>query len=97
MFEDGDAAKPFGADIVVSLSKNDAVQMTPIVACREMIKETHIKCRADRAEVTHQCMIETGEMFVIEGLNDWVGDDDGASDDRIGWRCAALNQHLVEN
>src|SRR5665647_1463222 len=97
MFEDRNSAEPFGADISISLLKNNSLQMVPVVMCSEVIKQPHVKCGANRAEFLQQCMIEAGKMFVVEGLNNWVGDDDRAGNDGVGARCAALNQHLIEN
>src|ERR1035437_5816674 len=70
--------------------------MAPVVMRGEVIEKSHIKCATNRAELLHQCVIETREVFVIEGLNDWVGDYDGARDDRIGGRRAALDQHFIK-
>jgi hypothetical protein len=83
MFKDGDAAKPFGANVIISLSENNPVQMMAVILRCEVVKQPHVKCCTDGTELLHQCMIEAGKVFVIEGLNNWVGNDNRAGHNRI--------------
>jgi len=46
-------------------------------------------------QLLHQRVIRAGEMFVVKGLNDRVGNDDRAGNDGVGRRCAAFDQNFV--
>ena len=59
-----------------------------------MKEEAHVKRLANRAEAHHQRVIKTGEVFVLQGCDDRVGEHDGARFDRIARELAALDPNL---
>ena len=62
-----------------------------------MKEEAHVERLADGAELHHQRMIETGEVFVLQRCDDRIGERDGARFDRIARELAALNPNLRED
>ena len=42
-------------------------------------------------------MIETGEVFVLQRCDDWIGERDGARFDRIARELAPLDPNLRED
>ena len=92
-----EAAQPFGTDVVVAFGKRWAPARMVLVQIGEVEEQAHVERLADCAELLHQCVIEAGEMLVVEGLNYGVGNDDRAGNDGVGWRCATLNQDFVED
>jgi hypothetical protein len=86
VFEYGKTAKPFGANVMVAFAEYDAVAVVAVVHGGEMKKQADVNCLPDRAELLHQDVIEAGEVLVVEGLDDWIGEHDGAGNDGVGRR-----------
>jgi hypothetical protein len=53
VFEDGQSAEPFGADIVISLLEREACAAAPVMQIGEVEEQTHVERLADRAETRH--------------------------------------------
>src|SRR5947209_580421 len=71
--------------------------MVAVVHGREMEEESNIKSLANRAELLHQDVIEARKMFVVERLDDRIGEHDGARNNGVGVGRASLQHDLVED
>ena len=94
MREDGEAAEPFRANVVVSFLEYEPLAVRTVVQIGEMKEEAHVERLADGAEAHHQRVIETGEVFVLQRCDDRIGERDGACFDRVARKLATLDPNL---
>ena len=97
MCEDREAAKPLRADVVVAFLEHEALTVGTVIQIGEVKEEAHVERLADGAELHHQSVIETGEVFVLQRRDDRVGKPDGAC---LRWgrsQVAALDPNLRED
>ena len=59
-----------------------------------MEEAAHVECLPDGAELLHERVIETGEVFVLQRAHDRLSKRDGAGLDRIARKLATLDQNF---
>ena len=92
--ENFQAAKPFATNVVVSLLEHQPAAIDAGVVVREVIEASHVKCLPNCPELLDQCMIETGEMFVLQRTHNGLGKGDRAGLDRVALKLSALDEDL---
>jgi hypothetical protein len=88
------STEPLAADIIVSFLKRKPGSVHSVVEIRKMEKAAHVKCLPDRPQFLHQCMVEAGEMFVLQRLHDGRGKRDRAGFDRVARELATLDENF---
>src|ERR1043166_6705692 len=81
--QDGESAQPLAADVVIALLELDARAMVAVVLCREMEVQAHVERLANGPQLLKSRVIETGEVAVVKGRHDRVGQHDGARHDGV--------------
>src|SRR5271170_4648975 len=86
--------EPLGTHVVIAFLECETTAIGAGVEIREVKEAPHVEGLADRTQLLHERVIETGEVFVLQRAHDRVSNRYCAGFDRIISKFSAFDQNL---